>query len=34
MASQGNLFIGIKGTVLAIDRAAGKEMWRSQLNRS
>jgi outer membrane protein assembly factor BamB len=31
MASQGNLFIGIKGTVLAIDRATGAKIWESSL---
>jgi outer membrane protein assembly factor BamB len=31
MASQGNLYIGIRGTVLAIDRATGKEVWTSSL---
>ena len=25
------LFIGIKGTVLALDRATGREMWRTAL---
>ncbi len=28
---QSNLFIGIKGTVLAIDRATGQEIWRANL---
>ena len=28
---QENLIIGIQGTVLAIDRATGKEVWRSSL---
>jgi outer membrane protein assembly factor BamB len=31
MASPGNLFIGIKGTVLAIDRATGAKVWESPL---
>jgi len=31
MASEGNLIIGIKGTVLAIDRATGKTVWESPL---
>ena len=31
MASQGYLFIGIRGTVLAIDRTTGKEVWTSSL---
>lgn len=31
MASPGNLFIGIRGTVLAIDRATGAEVWVSSL---
>jgi len=31
MASQENLFIGIRGTVLAIDRTTGKEVWTSSL---
>ena len=34
MASQGNLFIGIRGTVLAIDRTTGKEVWTSSLKGS
>ena len=25
------VFIGIKGTVLALDRATGQEVWRSKL---
>lgn len=25
------LFIGIKGTVLALDRSSGREIWRSEL---
>jgi outer membrane protein assembly factor BamB len=29
--SSSALFIGIKGTVLAIDRASGHEIWRSHL---
>jgi outer membrane protein assembly factor BamB len=29
--AQGNLFIGIKGTVLAIDRATGETVWETQL---
>ncbi len=28
---QGNLFIGIKGTVLAIDRATGETVWETPL---
>ncbi len=31
MASPENLFIGIRGTVLAIDRTTGKEVWTSPL---
>ena len=31
MASQENLFIGIKGTVLAIDRATGARVWETPL---
>ena len=31
MASQGNLYIGIRGTVLAIERTTGKEVWLSSL---
>ena len=34
MAEQGNLFIGIRGAVLAIDRATGAEVWRSALQGS
>src|SRR5262245_22569580 len=28
-----NLFIGINGTVLAIDRSSGNEIWRTKLKR-
>jgi outer membrane protein assembly factor BamB len=31
MISKSVVFIGIKGTVLALDRAAGQEIWRSKL---
>ena len=31
MASQENLFIGIRGCVLAIDRTTGKEVWTTSL---
>ena len=31
MAQTTKVFIGIKGTVLALDRATGQEMWRSKL---
>jgi outer membrane protein assembly factor BamB len=31
MPSQGNFFIGINGTVLAIDRATGAKVWESRL---
>ena len=29
--AQSNVFIGIRGTVLAIDRATGQEIWRTAL---
>jgi outer membrane protein assembly factor BamB len=29
--AQGNLFIGIKGTVLALDRATGETIWETPL---
>jgi outer membrane protein assembly factor BamB len=32
MAQSSTLYIGIKGTVLAIDRATGQEIWRTKLN--
>ena len=31
MASQGHLYIGIRGCVLAIDRATGQEVWSTSL---
>jgi len=31
MSSQGNLFIGIKGTVLALARATGEIVWEAPL---
>jgi hypothetical protein len=31
MASQSAVFIGIKGTVLALDSATGVELWRTEL---
>ena len=31
MAQTTKVFIGIKGTVLALDRATGQGMWRSKL---
>src|SRR5271157_414846 len=31
MAQPSVIFIGIKGTVIAIDRATGKEVWRTPL---
>jgi outer membrane protein assembly factor BamB len=31
MPSQGNLFIGMNGTVLAIDRSTGAKIWESRL---
>jgi outer membrane protein assembly factor BamB len=34
MAQVSPLFIGIKGTVLAIDRATGQEIWRTALEGS
>jgi|SRR5581483_5454511 len=34
MAQRNLLFIGIKGTVLALDRATGQEVWRTELLRS
>ena len=32
--AQSNLFIGISGSVLAIDRATGQEIWRAKLKGS
>jgi outer membrane protein assembly factor BamB len=34
MAQRNLLYIGIKGTVLALDRATGQEIWRTELLRS
>ncbi|HVM75301.1 MAG TPA: PQQ-binding-like beta-propeller repeat protein [Candidatus Saccharimonadales bacterium] len=34
MTSTRLLFIGIKGSVIAIDRASGQEVWRSKLKGS
>jgi outer membrane protein assembly factor BamB len=34
MAQGNTLFIGIKGTVLALDRVSGQEIWRTDLLRS
>ncbi|HYM07481.1 MAG TPA: PQQ-binding-like beta-propeller repeat protein [Terriglobales bacterium] len=34
MAKTSLLFIGIKGTALALDRATGQEVWRSKLKGS
>src|SRR6266567_3986212 len=34
MTQNNLLFIGIKGTVLALDRANGREIWRTDLKRS
>lgn len=31
MAAMARVFVGIKGTVLALDRATGEEVWRSPL---
>jgi len=32
MAQPNLLFIGIQGTVLALDRSSGREVWRQQLS--
>src|SRR5690348_13510939 len=34
MAQTSMVFIGIKGTVVALDRATGQEVWRSKLKGS
>jgi outer membrane protein assembly factor BamB len=34
MAQNGMLYIGVKGTVLALDRATGQEVWRTRLKSS
>jgi len=34
MSQTGTLFIGIKGTAVALDRASGKELWRTVLRSS
>jgi hypothetical protein len=34
MAQTNLIFIGIKGTVLALDRATGQEVWRTKLKGS
>ena len=34
MAQNGLIHVGIKGTVLALDRATGEEIWRSALKGS
>src|SRR5690242_15731667 len=34
MAQRNLLYVGIKGTVLALDRATGQEAWRTELMRS
>ncbi|SPF47544.1 Pyrrolo-quinoline quinone [Candidatus Sulfopaludibacter sp. SbA4] len=31
MSQTGRLFIGIKGTAVALDRASGQEVWRTRL---
>jgi outer membrane protein assembly factor BamB len=34
MSNANMIFIGVKGTVIALDRATGQEVWRSRLKRA